>query len=72
MSQKIKEFQFPTNGKALLNLWRHASGRRNVIIVSIPYERESTSELALNEQDIDFIVVVFQFPTNGKALLNFS
>ena len=37
------KFQFPTNGKALLNLCtsRHCPGRSGV---SIPYERESTSE----------------------------
>ena len=40
-----RRFQFPSNGKAYLNIWRHHVPRRPDAEVSIPFKRESVSEL---------------------------
>ena len=47
----IEKFQFPTNGKALLNTIPRQP-TPPALDVSIPYERESTSE---REEDADIL-----------------
>ena len=64
------EFQFPTNGKALLNRLHESLIEYLKEIVSIPYERESTSEPWSPGKSCLTVFSEFQFPTNGKALLN--
>ena len=45
--EKIEMFQFPTNGKAHLNIVKKGCPFFIKRFVSIPYERESTSERSI-------------------------
>ena len=63
-------FQFPSNGKAYLNFRFPNSRLYFNPRVSIPFKRESISELG--KKAIEARTELFQFPSNGKAYLNFA
>ena len=64
------EFQFPSNGKAHLNLTRLCLCLK-ILKVSIPFKREGTSKPELLTSTFADMIL-FQFPSNGKAHLNQS
>ena len=67
-----RAFQFPSTGKAYLNQ-RSCSVETTENLVSIPFNRESISELAKKTPPLSALKgVLFQFPSNGKAYLNES
>ena len=89
----VSSFQFPTNGKAYPKTYEEDAAEVTLIMVSIPYERESLSKVFCGNINIRAkcqgsfnslrtgkpiqrrknwlaflaLVVMFQFPTNGKA-----
>ena len=62
-------FQFPSNGKAYLNIPTVDDFDLGTVDVSIPFKRESISEPILEAKG-RLEIIEFQFPSNGKAYLN--
>ena len=60
-------FQFPTNGKAHLNDETDDGTEDTVVNVSIPYERESTSELE-EKLALDWLKKCFNSLRTGKHI----
>ena len=63
-------FQFPSNGKAHLNMVMDDSDLIGFEDVSIPFKREGTSKLSEESDANSLEAYEFQFPSNGKAHLN--
>ena len=64
-------FQFPSNGKVFLNIWREWGKTQAHPSVSIPFKREGLSERFLLFLMADTTYHNrFQFPSNGKVFLN--
>ena len=68
-------FQFPSNGKARVN-WQGTTILGELKRkVSIPFKRESTCEQTTKEKlrrSSIMRLAWFQFPSNGKARVNFN
>ena len=69
---KSQKFQFPSNGKARVNLWFTVRWQQTcpAKAVSIPFKRESTCERKNENLIKPYQVRWFQFPSNGKARVN--
>ena len=67
-NNESKAFQFPSNGKARVNMQNECDGGLQGGPVSIPFKRESTCEHKW--KSFGFGLLGFQFPSNGKARVN--